>query len=74
MKSRSARILSPLLMLTIVFQCEVGNAAEEEVTLTFVCRAENLLIDHTKFGQRKDSAAPREKGKRVLMASGRRKE
>jgi hypothetical protein len=43
MKSRSGRILSPLLMLAILFPFGDGNMAQEKVTLTFVCCAENDL-------------------------------
>jgi len=76
MKSRSARILSPLLMLAIMFPCKGGNAAQEKVTLTFVCRAENDLYRAVKAAgiqtQRYDSpeaaldAAPAHGGMLIL--------
>ncbi len=43
MKSRSGRILSPLLMPAILFPFGDGNMAQEKVTLTFVCCADNDL-------------------------------
>ena len=76
MKSRSARILSPLLILAILFPCEVWSAQQEKVTVTFVCRAENDLYRAVKAAgiqtQRYDSpeaaldAAPAQGGMLIL--------